>query len=196
MPTDDTDENTDYVYVDGSSPAPQETRRITRPETPRAKSRAIVPPHPEDEVTEMIEMPAPPRRQRTLRETLSPQNVKKASTPIVVTLIMGLATIYFEYRTQAIKDKVNDKTAAVEVKTDKGYETLAPLVRDLQEQVKVLAAQVDLLRQVALNQENRMRPSAAMAQPPQAIQKLAAEPPVAPVQSAPPPATLNEVVAP
>ena len=82
------------------------------------------------------EEPKPAKRKRS----------KQVSKPVVVTLAVGLATAYFEYRTRTAKDTAEQ----AESKTDKGYETLAPLVRDLQEQVKVLAVQVDLLRQVAL----------------------------------------------
>lgn len=90
------------------------------------------------------EEPKPAKRKRS----------KQVSKPVVVTLAVGLATAYFEYRTRTAKDTAEQ----AESKTDKGYETLAPLVRDLQEQVKVLAVQVDLLRQVALAKRGVARP--------------------------------------
>ncbi len=75
-----------------------------------------------------------------------------------MTLVLGLATVYFQYRTETAKDRADDakNTAkAVDIKTDKGYETLAPLVADLQQQVKTLAIQVELLKEFAMAQKPR-----------------------------------------
>ena len=108
------------------------------------------------------------------------KKLEQAATPVLVTVLLGLATIYFDHRTQSAKNQAQ----AAEIKTDKGYETLAPLVRDLQEQVRILSAQVDLLRQVALAQD---RVRVKFNNP--AIRALLPKPPIEELEDTPLPDT-------
>lgn len=138
-------------------------------------------------------------RRRRGNSTIARIARSKATQPVVATIILGLATLYFDYRIRSVKSTARDaevqaveagaKANKTEVKTELGYETLAPLVRDLQEQVKVLSAQVELLREVALTGYRPKSSGSSMLVPssiPKApIQKLKAiEPEAASVSAA------------
>jgi hypothetical protein len=140
---------------------------------------------------------------RRSRGTIAQIASSKITQPVVVTVLLGIATLYFNHKTEVAKDRASEaKTTATaaDVKTDKGYETLAPLVVKLQEQVNVLTLQVELLREFAMVQNPRAllgsrptKPQVAAASAAQdAIEKIVEAPTLPEVKAVAPPATLGE----